>query len=35
MIIQSDHATPVAHTGLLNMVVPIMHCVKVLCVLMG
>lgn len=32
MIIQSDRATPVAHTGLLNTVVRIMHCAKGLCV---
>ena len=35
MVIQNDHATPVAHTGLLNTVVRVAHCAKELCVPIG
>lgn len=35
MIIQSGHATPVAHTGRPNTAACVVHCAKVLCVPMG
>lgn len=35
MIIQSGHATPVAHTGWPGTAVRIVHCARVVCVPMG